>query len=238
MRKPTKVKQTQDARALAALRLGKFLQQLRNKAKKSLREVCLELDLSVDEVYRLETGTLPLPTDPEPLAAILAGFARALDIKINSLAWVSIVRYASHATGLSPAELSGRDLDDVEPRSQFGSFIRQRRLELDKTLREFCLQNYLNPGNHSRLERGLIRPPERIEELEGIAVALEIEVGGPDWYLLVDLAAADRGQIPADWRDDKKVMRNLHMYFEVWRRQLQEDESIGERTIKEQGFMT
>ena len=38
----------------------------------------------------------------------------------------------------------------------FGSFFRARRMALGKSLRGFCIEKGLDPGNISRLERGLL----------------------------------------------------------------------------------
>ena len=42
----------------------------------------------------------------------------------------------------------------------FGAFFRAKRKALGITLREFCRRNGFDPGNVSRLERGLVPPPQ------------------------------------------------------------------------------
>lgn len=42
----------------------------------------------------------------------------------------------------------------------FGQFFKQKRLALGKTLRGFCRENNLDPGNISKIERGKLPPPQ------------------------------------------------------------------------------
>ncbi len=42
----------------------------------------------------------------------------------------------------------------------FGEYFKKKRLEIGKTLRQFCLENGLDPGNISKIERGILRPPQ------------------------------------------------------------------------------
>ena len=42
----------------------------------------------------------------------------------------------------------------------FGEFFKVKRQALGLTLREFCLKHKLDPGNLSRMERGLLAPPQ------------------------------------------------------------------------------
>ena len=44
--------------------------------------------------------------------------------------------------------------------SRFGAFFKQKRLELGLSLRRFCLEHGLDPGNISKLERGRLAPPQ------------------------------------------------------------------------------
>ena len=59
----------------------------------------------------------------------------------------------------------------------FGAFFRAKRKALGLTLREFCRRNGFDPGNVSRLERGLVPPPQARQLLESYAKALKLESG-------------------------------------------------------------
>ena len=63
----------------------------------------------------------------------------------------------------------------------FSSLLRKLRAKRGLTLREFCLQNHLDPGNYSRLERGLYPPPQGHEQLEKYARALGLTEGSDEW---------------------------------------------------------
>ena len=70
----------------------------------------------------------------------------------------------------------------------FGEFFKEKRIALKKTLRQFCAENKLDPGNISRLERGLMPPPQGSDKLEEYARYLQIKKGSDDWYQFFDLA--------------------------------------------------
>ena len=100
---------------------------------------------------------------------------------------------------------------------KFGGLLKRLRLSRGRTLREFCLQNDIDPGNYSRLERGLFPPPQRPELLEKYATALGLERGSDDWMELFDLAAAERGEIPADLMSDEEVVDKLPALYRTMR---------------------
>jgi len=108
----------------------------------------------------------------------------------------------------------------------FGEFFKERRIALRKTLRQFCVENKLDPGNISRLERGLMPPPQDAEILERYAKFLGIKKGTDDWYAFFDLAAADRGIIPKDLMSDKEVVRMLPAFFRTLRGQKPTEEEM------------
>jgi transcriptional regulator with XRE-family HTH domain len=100
---------------------------------------------------------------------------------------------------------------------KFSAMLKRVRLESGLTLREFCLQNGFDPGNYSRLERGLFPPPESHEVLERYAVALGVKPGSDQWLELFDLAAAERGRIPDDIMSDQAVVDKLPVFFRTMR---------------------
>ena len=82
--------------------------------------------------------------------------------------------------------------------SIFGEFFKARRQALGLTLREFCLQHKLDPGNISRLERGLLPPPRDGNRLAEYAKCLGLKKGNGAWHAFFDLAAVSKGRIPAE----------------------------------------
>lgn len=101
--------------------------------------------------------------------------------------------------------------------SKFSAMLKRIRLEQGLTLREFCLKNGFDPGNYSRLERGLFPPPESHELLERYAIALGMKPGSDQWLELFDLAAAERGKIPEDIMSNQEVVKKLPIFFRTMR---------------------
>jgi transcriptional regulator with XRE-family HTH domain len=98
----------------------------------------------------------------------------------------------------------------------FGAFIKQMRQHRNLGLRQFCLEHGLDPGNHSKLERGLIPPPAR-DKLERLAAALGLDASSREWVDFFDLAFADRGEVPDDILADHELAAKLPLVFRTIR---------------------
>jgi transcriptional regulator with XRE-family HTH domain len=109
----------------------------------------------------------------------------------------------------------------------FGNFFKQRRRERGITLREFCRINGFDPGNISKLERGLLPPPSAKEKRLQYANALGIKEGTDDWLTFCDLATTSAGKIPGDIVSDEEVMNALPVLFRTIRRK-----SLDEKDLK------
>jgi transcriptional regulator with XRE-family HTH domain len=101
----------------------------------------------------------------------------------------------------------------------FGSYFKELRLRSGWTLRRFCETNGYDPGNISRLERGIFPPPESPQKLREYANALGLAEGRDEWIEFFDRAAAARGQIPADLQADKELVARLPVLFRTLRGQ-------------------
>ena len=99
----------------------------------------------------------------------------------------------------------------------FGDFFKEKRIGLKKTLRQFCMENGLDPGNISKLERGLMQPPQGSDKLEEYAKYLHIKKGTDDWYKFFDLAAVEGGRIPEELLNDAKIAASLPILFRTLR---------------------
>lgn len=119
----------------------------------------------------------------------------------------------------------------MEDKKLFGEFFKARRIAIKKTLRQFCIENGLDPGNISKLERSLLPPPQSREKLEEYAVCLKIKKGSDDWYTFFDLAAAETGRIPEDIMTKEKIEDKLPILFRTLRGQKVSDETL-EKLIK------
>ena len=112
--------------------------------------------------------------------------------------------------------------------TRFGEFFKERRIALGKTLRQFCQENGLDPGNISRLERSLLPPPQSREVLESYAKHLKLKKGSDDWYEFFDLAATGAGRIPQEILEDEELMEKLPILFRTLRGQKVPDEQLDE----------
>jgi len=100
--------------------------------------------------------------------------------------------------------------------NSFGEFFKSKRIALSKTLRQFCLESNLDPGNVSKLERGFLPPPQHDKLIE-YANLLKLKKGTDDWYKFFDLAAAENGKIPKDIMNDEEVVKELPVLFRTLR---------------------
>ena len=118
---------------------------------------------------------------------------------------------------------------------RFGEFFKEKRLAAGKTLRAVCIENGLDPGNISRLERGRLPAPRKRELLERYARLLKIKKGSDDWYEFFDLAATEAGQIPKEILEDAEVLERLPLLFRTLRGQRVPDKGLDElvRLIRE-----
>ena len=107
----------------------------------------------------------------------------------------------------------------AETNALFGRFFKKMRQRNGLTLRQFCLKFGLDPGNISKIERGLNPPPSSTEILERYASNLKIEKGSDDWYNFFDYAAATAGKIPPDVMNDKELVNKLPLVFRTLRGQ-------------------
>jgi transcriptional regulator with XRE-family HTH domain len=118
---------------------------------------------------------------------------------------------------------------------RFGRFFKERRIVLKKTLRQFCSENKLDPGNISKMERGLLPPPQSREKLEEYAKLLKIKKGSDGWYTFFDLAAAETGRIPDDLMEGEKIKDKLPIFFRTLRGQKVPNEKLEELIKKLRG---
>ena len=113
----------------------------------------------------------------------------------------------------------------------FGDLFKLKRIEKGLTLREFCRINGFDPGNVSKIERGLFQPPQSREMLSKYAAALGIEEGSEDWLAFCDLAIISAGKIPEDMVTNEELMNALPVLFRTVRDKTLGDEGL-EKLIK------
>ena len=104
-------------------------------------------------------------------------------------------------------------------RKTFGELFKERRIETGRTLRAFCEEYGFDPGNISKLERGLFPPPDDDTKLAEYAAALHLRPGGEAWIEFFDLAAAEKGKLPKDLLSDAELVEKLPVLFRTLRGQ-------------------
>ncbi|HCO92839.1 MAG TPA: hypothetical protein DIU00_02625 [Phycisphaerales bacterium] len=101
----------------------------------------------------------------------------------------------------------------------FGHFFKEMRLKTGLSLRRFCMEHNLDPGNISRIERGIASPPQSRDKLAEYASYLGIDKDSDDWYDFFDYAAAATGRIPQDVMSDEELVKKLPVVFRTLRGQ-------------------
>ncbi len=99
----------------------------------------------------------------------------------------------------------------------FGDFFKEMRMKTGMTLRNFCGVNGLDPGNISKMERGMSPPPQSRDKLEKYADYLRIDKYSEDWYNFFDYAHVASGKISPDIMSDEELVRKMPMVFRTLR---------------------
>lgn len=114
----------------------------------------------------------------------------------------------------------------------FGEFIKTLRLEKNIGLREFCRRLSVDASNWSKVERGLLPPPQDDEKLNQIAQLLGLEKNSDAYSELRDKAAIDAGIIPKDILSDQETLNALPMFFRTVRSEKPTQEELEELIMK------
>jgi transcriptional regulator with XRE-family HTH domain len=108
----------------------------------------------------------------------------------------------------------------------FGELFKTKRISNGLTLREFCRINGFDPGNVSKIERGLFQPPQSKEMLLKYATALGIKEGSEDWLSFCDLAITSAGKLPDDVVTNQELMTALPVLFRTVRNKKLDEEGL------------
>lgn len=110
----------------------------------------------------------------------------------------------------------------------FGAYFKELRIARKLTLRQFCEAHGYDPGNISKLERGMLPPPESEVKLTEYAKALKIRRGSDAWYEFFDLARAARGKLPPEVLRKRDVVARLPLLFRTLRGQKVSNQKLSE----------
>jgi transcriptional regulator with XRE-family HTH domain len=95
----------------------------------------------------------------------------------------------------------------------FGEFIKKLRAEKRLGLREFCIATDCDPSNWSKVERGMLPPPQDQVLLDRICVILGLQENSEKRELVFDYAAIDAGKIPQYVLKDAELVKRLPVFF-------------------------
>ena len=95
----------------------------------------------------------------------------------------------------------------------FGEYVKNKRLGKNLTLREFCRRLEEDASNWSKIERGILGPPQDTKKLRKIAAILSIAEGSSDWKEFVDMARVGAGVIPKYIMSEKEIVDALPFFF-------------------------
>ena len=87
----------------------------------------------------------------------------------------------------------------------FGDMVREKRLELGMSLREFSSEIEMDPANLSRIERGIKAPPVGSAKLQVFAEKLDIPVPSQEWDSFSDQACTAAGRISSSITNSERV---------------------------------
>ena len=108
----------------------------------------------------------------------------------------------------------------------FGDRARQLRIQRGETLRQFCAKAGMDPAYVSKIERGLLAPPQDQEKLEHYATALGLSQGSDEWHMFMDAAATAAGRLPHDALENEQLMTCLPAFLRTMRGQQVEDKEL------------
>ncbi|MCX6878709.1 MAG: helix-turn-helix transcriptional regulator [Verrucomicrobia bacterium] len=107
---------------------------------------------------------------------------------------------------------------------KFGEFVKNRRIDAGLTLRSFCREIGMDASNWSKIERGIIPPPQDPAFLAKIACLLGL--GDGERVELADSAAVARGQLPSDFQG-ADILAKLPAFFRAIRGQEYTADDVG-----------
>lgn len=95
----------------------------------------------------------------------------------------------------------------------FGEFFKAKRIARELTLREFCEKNEFDPGNISKLERGVLPAPHGDDKLKKYSKALGLKPGNDDYVEFFDLAAVSAKNFAVKNITNEELLKKLPVLF-------------------------
>lgn len=93
--------------------------------------------------------------------------------------------------------------------AHFGKLHKELREKNSLSLRKYCSLSGQDPGNISRIERGVLPPPQNEATLKKMAAAFGLKEGTSDWRDFFDTAAINAGRLPKAIMEDEELLKSL-----------------------------
>jgi transcriptional regulator with XRE-family HTH domain len=120
----------------------------------------------------------------------------------------------------------------LEEIKSFGELFKSLRKRSGKTLSQLGHEIKQDPGNLSRMERGLAAPSQKKAKLADWAKALGLQSGSGDWARFFDLAAIEAGRIPDEIMENREILDKLPLLFQAVRMNNIPWEKMGEAPLE------
>ena len=75
----------------------------------------------------------------------------------------------------------------------------------------------MDASNWSKIERGLLSPPQDEEKLRRIGELIGIEQGSDEWQAMKDLSRIGAQMLPEDIATDRRIVNALPLFFRTVR---------------------
>jgi transcriptional regulator with XRE-family HTH domain len=95
----------------------------------------------------------------------------------------------------------------------FGRIVRDLRVKNNLSLRQFCIISGEDFGSWSKIERGVLKPPQDQKRLRKIAKILNITEGSDQYKEFIGAAAADAGRIPEYIMNSERALKMMPIFF-------------------------
>ena len=110
----------------------------------------------------------------------------------------------------------------------FGEFFKELRARRRLSLRKFCEDNGFDPGNISKIERGILPAPRSDEKLEEYAKALGVKKGAAEWLDFFDRASVSNRTFNVKELKNESLIQKLPALFRTLDNKKVDDKKLDE----------
>jgi hypothetical protein len=96
---------------------------------------------------------------------------------------------------------------------RFSDIFKRYRVKKNPGLTSWCREHSLDQGNHSKLERGIMPPPQNFARLHEYIEIFEIEEFSDDWHNFLNLALIENLKLPLEHKPDRNLAYLISIFF-------------------------